>query len=911
MSPAIPMRGRSAERTRLDDALRSARSGESAVLVLRGEAGIGKTTLLDYLARSASGCRVARIAGVESELELPFAALHQLCAPMFDLIEALPEPQKRALYITFGHTSGAAPDKFLVGLAVLSLLAEAAAAQPLVCLIDDAQWLDESTLQVLGFVARRLLAESVLLVFAVRVPTADELLAGIPVLQLGGLTDDEARALLAAANPGLLDAQVRDRIVAETRGNPLALLELSRTGTAELFGGFGLPASGTGDLVDRYVRRIAALPDPTRQLLLVAAADPTGDAALLWRAGRALGLGPGDAAPAVEDKLFEVGARVRFRHPLVRSAAYAAGSVEQRRIVHRALAGAVDADSERRVWHLAAATTGFDDEVADALADAAQRAQARAGVAAAAALLQRSAGLTTDPAVRAERALSAAQAHLDAGAFDTAISLLAGAEADAADELQRARVDLIRGRIERAARSGREAPVALLRAARRLEPLDIRLARHTYLDAWGAALVAGGSARAGGDLAEVSRAARSAPEAPDGPTASDDLLEGLATLVTDRATAAGPRLRAAVSGFLGDDVPPGDFLRCGVLVANAALSLWDYDAWEAASARHLTLARAAGALAPLANALNAHRVIALWRGDVVRAGEFGLEEVTVKEVTGTRRVSYGDLFLLAYRGHLAEAVPLIAAAAEEATTRGEGLGLQITHRASALLHLGLGRYADALVSARQAGTGNLGPFTAQALPDLVEAAARSGDTVTATEALARLTTYTAIEDSDWAAGLEARSRALLGEGAAAERGYVEAIERLGRTRLRFELARARLLYGEWLRRERRRGDARGQLKAAFEEFVAMGADGFAERARHERLATGEKVRKRTVDTLNDLTPQEAQIARLARDGSTNVEIGAELYISARTVEWHLRKVFGKLGIRSRRELREALQAPNR
>ena len=447
--------GRSAERSRFDDELRRVRSGESAVVVVRGEAGIGKTTLLRYLARRASDCTVSHIAGVESELELPFAGLHQLLTSMLSGVDTLPAPQQQALRIVFGQEAGTPPDRFLVGLAALGLLAETATSMPLVCIVDDAQWLDEATTQVLGFVARRLVAESVLMVFAVREPAPELLLVGLPVLQLSGLADEDAQALLAATNPGHLDSRVRDRVVAETRGNPLALLELSRTVKAELLGGFALPAVEASDLEDRYVRRIRALPEPTRLMLLIAAADPTGDATLLWRAAHQLGVGPGAAAAAEEEQLVEIGAQVRFRHPLVRSAAYAAGTAEERRGVHAALAAVADADSERRVWHQAAATSGPDADVADALAAAARNVSARGGVAATAGLLQRSAELTVQPRLRAERTLAAAQAHLDAGAYQTALGLLPAAEADAVDDLQRARADLIRGRIDRAVHSGR------------------------------------------------------------------------------------------------------------------------------------------------------------------------------------------------------------------------------------------------------------------------------------------------------------------------------------------------------------------------------------------------------------------------------------------------------------------------
>lgn len=907
---ATVLRGRAAERQILDQALRRAQSGESAVLILRGEPGVGKTALLDYLAGSASGCRLIRIAGVESELELSLAAVHQLCAPMLDLLESLPEPQQQVLRVAFRDAIGTTPDRFALGLAVLGLLAEATTERPLVCLVDDAQWLDQASAQVIGFVARRLAAEPVCVVFAVREAADTTLFAGLTTLKIEGLGDEDAAALLNDAMPGNLDAQVSNRIVAETRGNPLALLEVARRGRAELLGGFALPGTGpaAADLHQAFVRRIERLSAPTRLLMVLAAADPTGDATLLWRAAHALDLGPDAASEAEAEELLEVGAGVRFRHPLVRSAAYATASAEDRRAVHLALADATasPADDERRVWHLAAAADGPDEELASALEEAARRAEARGRVAAAAALLGRAVMLTAGPSTRAELAIAAAHAHLDAGAFDAARGLLAEAEADATEEIQRARVELIRGQVDRAANNGADAPVKLVGAARRLQPLDPPLARATFLDAWGAALVAGSVAHEGGDLLTVSRAAGSSILAGGDDRSENLLLAGLATLVTEGASLAAPTLRRAVDAYLDDEVGPDEWLHRGVLAANAALALWDYDAWDAVTARHVECARSAGALAPLANALNAHRVVLLWRGDVERMRVLGLEEEAAKQVTGTRRSSYGDLFLYAFQGHAAAAAPLIEAIEREATQRGEGLGRHIAHRATALLHLGVGRYAEALDAAARAAEGNLGPFTGQALPDLVEAAVRARAIDDAREGLRRLTEHAAVSGSDWAAGIEARCRALVSDGDEAERHYTEAIERLGGTRLRFESARTSLVYGEWLRRERRRADARAHLHKAFEAFSDMGADGFAERTRHELLATGEKVRKRRPDTLYDLTPQELQIARLAQDGRTNPEIGGELYISARTVEWHLRKVFGKLGISSRRELRDAL-----
>lgn len=913
--PAPELRGRSREREALDDALDRVRGGESAVLVLRGEAGIGKTSLLRYVAHRAPDCRVLRLSGVESELELPFAALHQLCGPLLGEVETVPAHQEEALRVALGIAAGPPPDRFVVGLAVLSVLADVAARQPLVVLVDDAQWLDEPSCQVLGVVARRLVGESVLLAVAVRETAEDRMFSGVPELAIEGLGPDDARALLTAATPGQLDERVRERLVAETRGNPLALLELVRGMTdAELGGGFALPAAAlsTGLLEDHYLTRVRALPEPTQRLLLIAAADATGDPTLLWRAAQTVGLGHDTAEPARAEQLLEIGSGVRFRHPLMRAAAYAAGSAEQRRAAHRALADAIDpeADPDRRVWHLAAAATGPDESVAAELERSAERAQARAGVAGAAAFLQRSVALTEEPARRADRALAAAYAHLHAGAFDVGLGVLAEAEADAVDDLQRARVEQLRAEINRAAISGREAPLLLLQAARRLDRLDVVLARHTYLDAWGAALVAGSLAEPGSELLAVSAAARAALAAAPGTEPWALLLDGLCTLLLDSPGDAAPALRRALAAFL-DDAATDEWLHYGTLISNAALTLWDFEAWDASSSKHLELARASGALAPMVTALNVRRVVAMFGGDFETARILGVAEEVAKEVTGTRRASYGDLLLAAFEGASERAHPLITAITDEARARGEGLAWHIADRAAALLDLGLGRYAEACAAATRATEGRLGPFTAQALPDLVEAACRSGQPTLAADALRRLQHATDGCDSDWAAGLEVRSRALLSEGVAAETAYDEAVSRLARTRVRVELARTQLLYGEWLRREGRRGDARTQLRTAHDTFAELGVEGFADRARRELLATGEKVRKRQVDTLNQLTPQEEHIARLARDGRSNPEIGAELFISARTVEWHMRKVLRKLGISSRRALREALPGRGR
>jgi DNA-binding CsgD family transcriptional regulator len=908
-SPAF--RGRARERQALDSLLGKIRGGESAVLVIRGEAGIGKTALMRYCARQAAGCRLAQIRGVESEMQFPLAALHQLCRPMLTGLDALPEPQQGALRVAFGLAPGPAPDRFVLGLAVLGLLAENAAGRPLVCLVDDAQWLDEASSQVLGFVGRRLLAEPVGLLAAVREAAGERLFPGLPTLTLEGLADQDASALLTAAVPGQLDQRVRDRIVAETGGNPLGLLELaSAMSEAELAGGFADPpqASPPGQLQDRlhdhYLRRVRVLPEPAQQLMLLAAADPTADATLLWRAAQTLGLGPDAAAAAADEQLLSIGSQVRFRHPLVRSAAYAAGSAEDRRAVHLTLAEVTDAsaDPERRVWHLSAAATGPDENVAAALEQAAAKIQARAGLAASAAFLRRSVALTAEPRRHTERALAAALASLHVGAFDIALGLLAQAEAHAVDDLQRARVEQLRGQVEWAAVSGRQAPVLLLQAARTLESLDPALARETYLHAWVASHLAGPLAGPGGSLREVSLAAQAAP-APAGELRPCDLLlDGLTTMIVAGRAAAGPALRRAVAAFLDHHVSAQEWLQWGIFAQMAAMGVWDFDSWAALSTRHVELARAAGALAPLSIALNGRGQLATTSGDFDTAASLAAEKDVINEVTGIRLAATCDLLLAGYRGRPAEALPLIAATTEDATARGEGLAVQLAGLAAAVLHNGVGRYADALAAAEPAAAGAYSELGTQLiLPELIEAAVRTGQPELAEAALTRFSAMTT-EGSDWAKGLEARSRALVSDGCEAEQAYAEAVKRLDRTGLRPELARARLLYGEWLRRQNRRLDARRQLRAAHQLLAEIGADAFAERARRELLATGEKVRRRDVGTDGQLTAQEAHIVRLARAGRTNPEIAAELFISARTVEWHLRKVFAKLGISSRRDL---------
>jgi len=905
------MADRRGERAALDRLIRAVEAGESRTLVVRGDPGVGKTLLLDYLAvrASAAGCRVARAMGVQSEMELAFAGVHQLCAPMLSHAERLPTPQRDSLNTALGRASGPPPDQFFVGLAVLSLLSDGAEDRPLVCVVDDAQWMDQASVQALGFAARRLAADPVGLVFAVRDSRPE--LTGLPELEVGGLPDEDARALLESALAGPLDARVRDLIITEAHGNPLALLELPRGLTpTELAGGFGLP--GAIPLADRieesFTRQLDALPAATQRLLRLAAADSSGDAPLVWRAAERLGIPVQAELPAVRAGLVRFAERIRFRHPLARSAIYRSASPADQRQLHAALAEVTDpvADPDRRAWHRAQATAGPDEEVATELARSAGWAQARGGVAAAAAFLRRSVTLSADPAQRTVRALAAAEAGLSAGGYEQALVMLAVAESGPLDDLQRGRMELLHGMAAYAQRRGSDAPPLLLRAAKTFAALDLRLARETYLDAWCAAFFAGKLAGSG-SLYELSAEVRNAPPAAGLARPSDLLLDGFARILTDGRQAATPFLRGASAGFAGKDAAPEEVLRWGWLATVGAVVVWDYEDCVAIASRAVQLARDQGALTVLAVALNIMAEAVAMGGDFGWAERLIAEANVVKEATGTQVMQYGELFLRAFQGRDADVSKLAEVTVREATASGQGTAIEFVDHARAVILNGLGRYQEAVGPARDAADATPELVVAGwGLTELVEAAAKSGATELAASALERIEERNSVIASDWGLGIEARSRALMSTGATAEYLYREAIARLGRTRLRPELARAHLLYGEWLRNEGRPADAREQLRTAHDQLIAIGMDGFAERARRELAATGERVRKRGVEAATTLTAQEAYIARLARDGLSNPEISARVFLSARTVEWHLHRVYAKLGIGSRRELHAAL-----
>ncbi|MFL6121331.1 ATP-binding protein [Actinophytocola sp.] len=901
---SVGLLGRGAECALLDGVIAALRAGESRVLVVRGAPGVGKSALLRYAEGSATGMRVVRAAGSESEMELAFAALHQLCSPLLDRVEGLPGAQRDALETVFRLRAGTSPDHFLVGLAVLSLLAGVSAEGPLLCVVDDAQWLDRASAQVLGFVARRLLAESIVLLLGARLPNPE--LRGLPELEVTGLSDADAHALLSSVTYARLDQHIRDRIVAETRGNPLALLELPRGLTVtQMAGGLGLLDADTlpGRIEESFLHRIRELPAQTRLMLLVAAAEPVGDPVLVRRAAERLDVTPAAALAGGTDGLLTIDERVTFRHPLVRSAVYRAAEPGDRRAVHLALADVTDPRDapDRRAWHLASATVGPDDAVAAELERSTLRAQARGGMAVAAAFLQRSAALTADPSPRADRMLAAAEASLQAGELDDVRRLVSAVSAGPLDGCQDGRAGVLRGQVAFASGGGADAVTLLLDAAGQLAPSNLRLARETYLTAWGMAV----SIADQGTLLAVSRAVHTLPS-PDSPGPLELLLDGFALLVTDGRAAAAATLRQAAAVLT--DLPAADVLRWGWIATGASAAIWDDEGMRTIYARQVRLVRDAAALRELPYHLSTWGYALSSVGDFEGAAAAIAEGEAVAAATGNPVPPYSALRLLSLRGREAETTALIAATLRGSAAAGFGMGITAANWAAAVLYNGLARYPEAM-RASQATAHLAEPWLSTwLLPEMVEAATRVGETDLARDALERLIEATQPFSTDFAAGIEARTRALVGTGRGADDLYHEAVERLGRTRLRPELARAHLLYGEWLRRERRRVEARDHLRTAHEMFTLIGMEAFAERARRELLATGETVRKRTVAASSGaaLTAQERQIALLVRDGLSNPEAGTRLFLSPRTVEWHLRSIFVKLGISSRRQLRDAL-----
>ena len=913
--------GRLAEREVLGGLLARAADGYSSTLVLRGEAGSGKTTLLDdtLAAAAAAGMQTARLTGVEPETQLGYAGLHRFLLPFAGHVERLPVPQRNALRSTFGLVAGPPADRFLVALGVLTLVADVASPAPLVCVVDDVQWLDPESAVVLGFVARRLYAERVALLFAVREPAGQlSALAGVPELAIGGLDEDAATELLAALVPGPLSPAAGARIVAGTGGNPLALAEVARElSPAQLAGSEVLPEPlpAGGSLEEAFGRRVSKLPAEARLLLAVAAAEPTGSQALLWRAAAKLGIDPDAAASADLDDLAEIGPQVQFRHPLIRSVAYHATPPWQRRLIHQALAVASDADEQpdRVAWHLGMAARGPDEAVAARLEQAAGRARERGGYAATVTFLARAAELSEDEGQRARRLLAASEAALTAGQPFRAGALLEAATPRLAEPLARAQARRLQGTIRLALGQAGEAASILLEAARALAPADERGAREALLEALEAARYTGWSASQA-VLSEIADAARAIPS-PGGlrASATDLLLNGFAARSADGYLASVPLFRRAVAKLRAGDLSSQEGLRRLHLGCPAAADLFDDQAQHALAIRWVQLARDLGALTVLPVALNNQSIFAevpAGRFDAARACFAEASEISAATgnpgIVGT--AGFAELFELAWRGRETDARRIAAAVTREATGAGRGTQIIFAQYSLAVLELGLGNYQAALRCALSVFQDDHPFLGTHVLPELVEAAARCGETGLADAALGRLAERAAAAGTPLALGLLARSRALLASDADAEPLYADATGHLKQCQARPQLARAYLVHGEWLRRQRRRRDARERLRTAHDMFTSMGAETFAERARIELLATGERSRQRTAPAADELTPQEAQIARLVSEGESNRDIAAQLFLSPSTVDYHLRKVFRKTGVTSRTQLARAMTA---
>lgn len=919
-SPLPNLVGRERECALLRDVLARLGRGESAVWVFRGEAGIGKSALLQYVTDRASRVTVTRAQGIEADMELAYAGLHELCAPFLVEIDALPGPQRDALRVAFGVAAGDPPDRFLVGLAVLTLFTRASETRPVLVVVDDAQWLDRVSLQTLEFVARRLLAEAITMVFAVRDPEGHAVLHDLPEVRVSGLGAAAAGELLEAAVDGRLEARVRDRLVAETHGNPLALLELYRgRKAAEL--AYGMDGGTTNDpgpvasLVERdFALRLESLPASTRTMLLIAAAEPVGDARLRSRAAATLKVTP-DAAPAKAAGLIEFGEFIQFRHPLARSAVYHQADPRDRRAVHRALATATDAvlDPDRKAWHDAQAAAGPDEDVAVGLERAAERARQRGGMAAEAVLLERAAELTPDPWQRGRRALAAAESHFSAASPDRATELASLAGLCPLNHLDSARLARVRARILFARSRSDEAAPLLLDAAEQFAAAESPLARETYLEAISATVFAGRVHGPSGARA-VAVAARASGAPPSSSEPADLLLDGVAALLAEGYETGVPALRRALEPFAREELNSREAILRWLLLVPVALEsfihyAWDLSAWETLATRAVRVARDIGALGDLPPALIYAGGVHIHHGDSAAAARMIDEADAIAAATGNAPHTYAALVLAAWRGDEKAAAGIIAEAKANATQRGEVSLLGATGYIQGVLYNGLARYDEALAAARSGIEHDGFNFTGLSLVEHVEAATRCGELDQARHSLARLVEVTAAADTGWARGVSARSRALLTKGDEADHLYRAAIEQFTRDRVVVEVARTHLLYGEWLRRTRRRTLARDHLRMAHEMFDGMRATAFSQRARRELRATGEHVRSRDAESASSLTPQEAQIAALAAGGMTNPKIGAEMFLSPHTVEWHLRKVYTKLRISSRRELSGALAAP--
>ncbi|MFD7846435.1 LuxR C-terminal-related transcriptional regulator [Nocardia sp. NPDC059764] len=907
----LPFVGRAAECLVLEAFTKKVRAGLSDVLVLAGSPGIGKTRLLDHLADTAQDLLVLRTSGIESELPLGFAALHRLLHPFLDRRDRIPEPQKAALGAAFGLVAGPAPDRFLVGLATLSLFADLAGEGPLVCLIDDAQWLDRESCEALTFVARRLHAEGVGMLFAVReLACGSAVFEGLPVHTVAGLPGPDARALLARTARGSLNDAVARRLAEQTDGNPLALVTLVSSLTAEQLGGSAAlpePLPIASRLADCFLTQIRALTKPTQDLLLLASISPIRDEALLWRAAALLGLSEHDADPAVEAGVLVLGNGFAFSHPLIRSAVHGAAGPGALRRAHQAISAACDPDHDPdlRAWHLAAATAGVDETVARDLESSAERARARGGYAAEALLLARAAELTPSTARRDERRLVAAQTYLRCGDPQSAQRLLLESQPASRVPAMRGRARWLKAAIETYFCRLEDQPALLLAAVAELGPADGELAWLMHSQALSSAMLSRADT-VGATVLEVARAVLGALEGRSSALSVYDLfVVAYATRISEGYSAAVPRWRTALQALREEELAE-EGMPLAVFAHFGCDELWDDRARQDVFTRLHAYDRENGALVGLRVVLECQAIDALRAGRRDESADYLTEARELLTVIGLRdEHSLQRLELLVWSGAEAAARAL-ASSVDGADFPARAMQAAVAARYMIILELSLGNYRAALDLARFLYDEDVPGHSNLMLADMVEAGVRVQDTDSALLAFARLDAQARASGTSWALGSLARARALLTDDDTAADSYQEAIDQLGRTGVTVDLARTHLLYGEWLRRRKQRLQARVQLRLAFEMFSSARAPLFAERARAELAATGERVHRRNPTPLPQLTPQESQIAALAAEGATNTEIAARLYISTSTVEYHLTKVFRKLAVTSRRQLRSTL-----